>query len=135
MTYIHAARQDFANFREKLPSGSIWASPCKKKGYLRASVLRALHREVYCDLLPEDLLEAGTFVDTKSATGVPVRDKIASLVLSRKIRKALTDMEHGKGIDEATWEVPKHDEDDKNDSNDRNDKHNEADDANYSCED
>lgn len=129
MTYIHAARQGFANFREKLPSGSIWASPSKKKGYLRASVLRALNRKAGDDLLPEDLLEAGTFVDTEPATGVPVRDKIASLVLSMRIRKALKDMEHGKGIDEATWEVPNHDEDNKNDKDD------EADDANHSCED
>lgn len=50
-------------------------------------------------------------MDTEPATGVPVMDEIASLILSMKIRQALKDMKHRTGVDEATWEVPTHDGD------------------------
>ena len=87
MAYLHAAKSKYPNFREKVPSGTMWASPGKPDGYLRKSVLRALAQRVGDTALPQDLLAAGTFVDTEPESGRPIEDQKAVIELSARIRE------------------------------------------------
>jgi hypothetical protein len=65
MALMYAEHQAWPDYRLIEPPGKIWASPNKPNGYLRESVLRNLARAVNdCDTLSEELIEAGTFVDT-----------------------------------------------------------------------
>jgi len=88
MALMHAEFQKWANYRDKVPPGHIWASPCKPDGYLRRSVLRSLARRINDeDFLPEELIDAGGFDDTKPATGIEVNDEVAGLALGMKLTK------------------------------------------------
>jgi hypothetical protein len=89
MAYIHAQKEGFPDFKSKLPSGKIWASPDKGDGYLRRSVLQSLGRRVGDELLPTDLVEAGTFTDTEPPTGCAMKDQIASIELCQQLQQVL----------------------------------------------
>ena len=114
MTYIHGIKYQYPNFKEKLPSGTIWASPRKPDGYLRKSVLRALVERVGDVSLPQELIAAGTFLDTESSSGRDIEDKKAVIELSARIK----DKENGLLRDEVDDEDS--DEGDDEDSDEEN---------------
>jgi hypothetical protein len=88
MAIMHAEYEGWKGYREKVPPGRIWASPNKPEGYLRKSVLRSLARKVHDeDILPEELIEAGSFVDTDPPTGTEAADKLAELELGIEMRR------------------------------------------------
>jgi hypothetical protein len=92
MAYIHAEKESFPNLKEKLPSGTIWASPGKEDGYLRVSILQKLAERVGDAPLPQDLLNAGAFAETEQETGTSVKERMVSLELAQKLRQALKEM-------------------------------------------
>lgn len=113
MAYLHAQKENFPDFKKKLPSGTIWASPGKKDGYLRASVLQSLAKRVGDEPLPLELITAGTFADTRPETGKEVTDRIAALELSHKMVKRLrgvAESEEDVCDDEDDWCEFPHDE-------------------------
>ena len=87
MAYMHAEKTGYPNFKEKIPNGTMWASPGKKDGYLRKSVLRALAERVGDTTLPTDLLAAGTFDDTIPEAGREIEDRKAAIELSARIKE------------------------------------------------
>ncbi|KAI9701071.1 MAG: hypothetical protein M1836_001740 [Candelina mexicana] len=93
---IMQAQRENNPFLSAIPSGKIWASPGKKDGYLRRSTLRSLARQVGDQDLPDELIEAGTFVDTSPATGSPVLETIAAIEVGLTVRKKLDDIGKGK---------------------------------------
>ena len=85
---MHAEFEGWEGYRDKVPPGRIWASPNKPEGYLRKSVLRSLARKVNDeDILPEELIEAGTFIDTDPPTGTDAANKLADLELGIELRR------------------------------------------------
>ncbi|KAL8931480.1 MAG: hypothetical protein Q9216_007188 [Gyalolechia sp. 2 TL-2023] len=79
MAVMHARIQKFPGSEEKIPSGTMWATPDKRDGYLRRSVLSTIARRIGDDdILPTDLLLNGTFTDTQPESGLAVRDTLAS---------------------------------------------------------
>jgi hypothetical protein len=75
-------------YREKAPPGVIWANPNKPEGYLGKSVLRSLARKVHDgNILLEELIEAGGFVDTGPPTGTEAAGKLAELELGIGMRR------------------------------------------------
>ncbi|KAI9697211.1 MAG: hypothetical protein M1836_004775 [Candelina mexicana] len=84
--------------RHTLPTGTIWASPEKKDGYLRRSTLRALARHIGDIDLPAELVEAGTFIDTEPGTASQVQEKVAA----REVALFLRDKVTGKGKGRVT---------------------------------
>lgn len=89
MAHLHAQRENFPNFKKKLPSGTIWASPGKEDGYPRESVLQSLSKRIGDEPLPLELMTAGTFADTRPETGKEVTDRIATIELSHRMAKRL----------------------------------------------
>lgn len=89
IAYIHAQTKQFQDFKAKVPSGRIWASPNKPDGYLRRSVLRSFARRVGDIDLPEDLVDGGGYNDTEPATGTVVKDQVASIAISLVLRQKL----------------------------------------------
>ncbi|CAF9912819.1 MAG: hypothetical protein HETSPECPRED_001209 [Heterodermia speciosa] len=87
MAYLHAEKSRYPNFKEKVPNGTMWASPEKQDGYLRKSVLRVLAERVGDTTLPIDLIAAGTFVDTEPNTGRSIEDIKAGIELSARIKE------------------------------------------------
>ena len=108
MAYMHAEKAGYPNFKEKIPSGTMWASPGKKDGYLRKSVLRALAERVGDTTLSTDLLAAGTFDDTIPESGREIEDRKAAIELSARIK------EKEKGILKDESENENEDEEDVN---------------------
>lgn len=89
MTYSHSQKENFSELKQKLPSNTTWASPGKEDGYLRASVLQSLAKRIGDELLPLELMIAGTFAGTKPVTGREVRKKIAVIELSHRVVRRL----------------------------------------------
>ena len=87
MTYLHAEKPRYSNFKEKVPNGTMWASPKKQDGYFRKSVLRILTERVGNTTLPIDLIAAETFVDTESNTGRSIKNIKAGIELFARIKK------------------------------------------------
>jgi hypothetical protein len=87
MALMHAEYSKWEGYREKIPSGRIWASPSKPEGYLRKSILRGLARRIHDeDTLPEELIEAGSFEDTNPPTWTDTADHMAELEIGIKMR-------------------------------------------------
>ncbi len=87
MTYMHAEKEGYEGFKEKLPPGTIWASFHKSSGYLRSSVLRSLGRKVGNDDLPQDLVDAGSFQDTIPGSENAWNDILSPIDLAQRIRE------------------------------------------------
>lgn len=64
MAYIKCNRNGWPT--HMLPRGQTWATPEKKGGYLRAAPFMSLVRAIGDDLIPEEVLEEGTFTDKES---------------------------------------------------------------------
>ena len=100
MGYMHAQTEIYENFKQKVPSGSIWASPGKPDGYLRRSVLRALARLCGDEDLPGDLMEAGGFEDTEPNSGNSVSDQVAGIVIAQHIKRKFDGVEEQEEDDD-----------------------------------
>ena len=96
MAYFHARKSQYPDYTEKLPPGRMWASPGKEGGYLRESVLRAMAERIGDVTLPQELITAGTFVDTEPESGREIDDRIATIELSARIKSK----EQGTVLDE-----------------------------------
>lgn len=83
MAYIHAEKEGYERFKEKVPSGAPWTSPDKPNGYLRSSVSRSLTRKFGDDGLPQDLVDAGSFQDTIPGSGNVSNDDLSPTELAR----------------------------------------------------
>lgn len=90
MAYMNASIKEWPNFKQKLPSGLIWATPDRSQGYLRRGVLQAIARKIGDHVLDDKLIESGTFVDTEPATGSPVRDHLAYDTITSVIEDQMT---------------------------------------------
>ncbi|KAI9721002.1 MAG: hypothetical protein M1812_002481 [Candelaria pacifica] len=97
---------------DDLPSGTIWATPGKKDGYLRRSTLRALARQIGGKDLPEELMEAGTFEDPDTAS--PVQDQVTAIEMGRLIREEISGK--GKERKEESEEEEESDEEEEEES-------------------
>lgn len=84
---MHAEKKQWETLQTKMPSGDMWASPGKRNGYLRRSVLRALAHKIGDRMLPDDMERAGTFVDTSPPTETKLWDEVASVEISLAIRQ------------------------------------------------
>ena len=89
MAWIHADKKNFEGFRDKVPSGTTWASPEQEQKYLRRGLLSRIAKRVGDSELPMDLLQAGTFVDTDPPTGNQTVDSLAGLDLAPKIERRM----------------------------------------------
>ena len=114
MAYMHAVKSQYPNYKEKLPSGTIWASPGKTDGYLRKSVLRALAERAGDVSLPQELVAAGTFLDTDPSSGRDIEDKKAVIELSARIK----DKDNGTLRDEVGDEDSDDEDDGESDDED-----------------
>ncbi|KAL9099167.1 MAG: hypothetical protein Q9163_005293 [Psora crenata] len=122
LAWLHAERQGFKDFKDKVPPGTIWASPDKPSGYLRKSILRSLAREVGDrDELPTDLIQAGEFEDPATATNVG--DAVGGLTMPLLFRKHLEGerdkKEEDSNSDEEEEEEEEQEEQQQQDGEDR----------------
>lgn len=91
MALMTAEDEKWNGYREMVPPGQVWATPNKPSGYLRGSVLRSLARRVNNeDILPEALVEAGTFEDTEPPTGTETNGKTAEIAAGVEVTKLCT---------------------------------------------
>ena len=74
----------------------MWATPDKQDGYLRRSVLSMIARKIGDEILPKDLITAGTFTDTEPKSGLDLRDELAAYKIGSAVEKIVT----GKSNDE-----------------------------------
>ncbi|KAL8731089.1 MAG: hypothetical protein Q9166_003617 [cf. Caloplaca sp. 2 TL-2023] len=86
MACMHASIRQWPNFKDKLPAGTMWATPNKSQGYLRRSVLKMIARRIGDEVLDEDTLMTGTFTDTEPETGTEVHDQLAEYTIGTAIQ-------------------------------------------------
>ena len=86
LAWLHAEKARWPGFKEKLPSGRIWAGPKKSEGYLRKSVLLELAKKTG-DKLPMDLIDSGVYEDP--ATSSVVYDEVAAIRVTELVQRHL----------------------------------------------
>lgn len=102
LAVIHALQR--ARSRDKFPLGEIWATPSKPCGYLRKSCLRYLAMCIGDQGLPSDLIGAGAFEDTFTATGNQADGHNAEYSLSRleqQVQERRPRVRGGEDVDEG----------------------------------
>lgn len=85
LAYLHADRNSWAGFKDKVPPGEIWAYPTVNSpdGYLRKSILLELGR----NKLPMDFIRAGIFEDP--ATSSAVSDEVSAIRVTGYVKDHL----------------------------------------------
>ncbi|KAL9032102.1 MAG: hypothetical protein Q9180_006700 [Flavoplaca navasiana] len=66
LAWLHADDKKWPGFKDKVPPGTVWASPNKPDGYLRKSILLELGKRTG-DKIPQDLITTGMFEDPDSS--------------------------------------------------------------------
>jgi hypothetical protein len=99
LAWMHARDRSWPGFKEKLPSGEIWASPNKPDGYLRKSVLLAMGKRLG-NTLPQDLTSAGAFEDPDTSS--VVLDEVAGIRVGEHVQNYLDGARDPKLRDEST---------------------------------
>lgn len=106
LAWLHAEDKGWEGFKDKVPSGQVWASPNKPEGYLRKSILLELGKRTG-DRLPQDLIRAGGFED--AATSSAVYDTVAAIRVTESVQRYL-DGERGPKEREEGEESEEEDE-------------------------
>ena len=86
LAWLHAESNGWVGFKEKVPSGQVWASPNKPDGYLRKSILLELGKKTG-DKLPRDLMDAGMFEDPETSS--LVYDVVAGIRVTEHVQAHL----------------------------------------------
>ncbi|KAI4245674.1 MAG: hypothetical protein L6R42_010134 [Xanthoria sp. 1 TBL-2021] len=116
LTWLAARRKGYPDWQEKLPSGTMWATPDKPGGYLRSSILRVLASKVGDKTpLPEDMMIAGSFDDPDSAS--KVKDQAAAIALPLLVRDHL----EGRKAKAAAAEDDEEDDEEEEDDDEEDD--------------
>ncbi|KAL8644093.1 MAG: hypothetical protein Q9226_007938 [Calogaya cf. arnoldii] len=97
LAWLHAEDKNWPGFKEKVPPGTVWASPNKPDGYLRKSFLLELGKRTG-DKLPQDLISAGVFEDPKSSS--PVADEVSATRVTEYAQGHLEGKRDPKGDDD-----------------------------------
>jgi hypothetical protein len=101
MAWLDAEEFFKPDFKQKVPSGTVWASPNKPDGYLRKSILVELGRRTG-GKLPDDLIQAGIFEDPDTST--PVLDELANTRFMQLVRGRLDSLRDPKAVGESDKE-------------------------------
>lgn len=108
LAWLHAADKSWPNFQEKVPPGTVWASPNKPDGYLRKSILLRLGEKTG-DTLPADLIDAGAFEDPDTSS--VVLDEVAGIRVVEHVQDHLSGARDVKVDDKEEEEAEKEEED------------------------
>lgn len=107
LAWLHADDKAWPAFKDKVPSGEIWASPHKPDGYLRKSILVELGKKTG-DRLPKELISVGTFEDPDTSN--VIYDEVAGIRVVENVRDHLDGVRDTKEDEEDDQDKESEDE-------------------------